>query len=34
MVFEYDKYLVILAREAVLDLGPRSARGPDAGKGA
>ena len=34
MVFEYSKYLVILTREAVLDLGPRSARGADSGRGA
>jgi uncharacterized SAM-binding protein YcdF (DUF218 family) len=34
MMVEYSKYLVILTREAVLDLGPQSARGSDAGKGA
>ena len=34
MVAEYSKYLVILTREAVLDLGPQAARGPEASKGA
>ena len=34
MMVEYSKYLVILTREAVLDLGPQSARGSDAGEGA
>ncbi len=32
MIMEYSKYLVILTREALLDLGPKSGRDSDAAK--